>query len=236
MGARRGRRVPAATPDALHAAPAAQGHARLSGGRIGDLRGVHGVHAGPEPRPDVARVVSLSHADADLHRQLPGDIPAPRPFSDVEPGGRGGVLRRVARARLRAPALAARRCVAAGPHADGVGGTGRNHPCVAASRPHHRCTSEHGRHVAASTSCVFRRRDGVGRSGGRGSTLARQRDVAVGGGAVSDRRDTARRGDHRTRSRLGAGHEIPALRGHCDARGGPAGPWVVRPVCADAGQ
>ncbi len=93
-----------------------------------------------------------------------------------------------------------------------------------------------GRHVAARTPCVFRRRHGIGSPEGHRSTLARPGGVAVGGGAVPDRVDTGRRGDHRTRSRLGAGHQIPPLRRHRDARGGAAGSRFFRPVCADAGQ
>ena len=114
VGGRRGHRRRVARAGPLRATPATQGHARLPGDRIGDLRAVHGVHPGPEPRTDVARVASLPHADADLHRRLPDDVPASRAVSDVEPGRRGLVLRRVARDRLRP---AARRRPSGGPPA-----------------------------------------------------------------------------------------------------------------------
>ena len=66
----------------------------------------------------------------------------------------------------RAAARAAPRRVATRTHPDGFGRTRRSHPGVARGRPHHRCASELGRHVAARTPCVFRRRHGVGRSWG----------------------------------------------------------------------
>ena len=80
----------------------------------------------------MARIASLPHAHADLHRQLSRDLSAPRPFADVEPGGRGVVLRGAARAGL--PAAAAKRRLATRRHADEVGDAGRRHTRVAHRR------------------------------------------------------------------------------------------------------
>ena len=52
--------------------------------------------AGPNPGHSWIGLVPQPDPDADLHRQLHVLLSAPRTYADVEPGGRGGVLRRAA--------------------------------------------------------------------------------------------------------------------------------------------
>ena len=61
--------------------------------------------------------------------------------------------------------------------------------------------------------------------------MARACGAAVGGRAVSGRRDTAWRGHRRTRSRLGVGHQGRAVCGHRDVDGGSPGTGRFGSVC-----
>ena len=100
----------------------------------------------------------------------------------------------------------------------------------------HRPTSEFGGHVAASAPRVFRGRHGVGSPSRRRCAVACACRAAVGGCAVSRRRDTAWGGHRRTRTRLGGGHQGCLVCGHRDVGSGRTRAWRVEPVCAGLGQ
>ena len=99
---RRHQAICAAVGAPLRLAPGAAHHARLRRHRAGGVPAVPLPHGGPESRPHMGRPVPQPHADPDLHRQLSVFLSAPRAYADVEPGGRGRVLRRVAAAGLSA--------------------------------------------------------------------------------------------------------------------------------------
>ncbi len=69
--------------------------------------------AGPNPGHTWEGLVPQPHADPDLHRQLPVFVSAPRSYADVEPRGRGRVLRRASAAGLPAAGAAVPTAVAA---------------------------------------------------------------------------------------------------------------------------
>ena len=79
--------------------------------------------AGPNPG-HTWMGLSVPHADADLHRRLPGDLSASGSVADVEPGGGGGLLCGTAAAGLSAAGEVVPRSLAARAAADGPGRAG----------------------------------------------------------------------------------------------------------------
>ena len=145
---------------------------------------IPGTRGGVVPQPD---------ADADLHRQLPVFVSAPRAYADVEPGGRGRVLRRAAAAGLPAAGGAVPTAVAAGAADDRPGGPGVDHAGVADPGAHHRLSARRCAAVAADVSRVVHRRHDAGGPAADGRAGVRAGVRSVGAGVLLHRVDTDRR-------------------------------------------
>ena len=108
--------------------------------------------AGPNPGHTwmgLFRNLTLTQIYTDNYLYL---LSAPRPYADVEPGGRGRVLRGAAAAGVPAAGGVVPPAVAAGAAAGGAGGAGVDHAGVAGPGAHHRLPARRGAAVAADVS------------------------------------------------------------------------------------
>ena len=224
MGTRRRGEDRTAGPGSLCTTPSTPRHARLPDDGARHLRRVHDLHTGSEPGSDLVRPVSLPHADPDLHRQLPPDLPASRALTDVEPGRGGGVLCRLADPGLPAADGVVPRSLAAGGTAGRAVRAGRDQPPVAHRGQHHRRTADRGGHVASRAPVLVRRRHGTGGAAGGQGAVPRGRGRAVGLGAVPACLDGDRGSHPGPRCLVAATGQVRALRRHRDAGGGATGP------------